>query len=597
MWAGGTSDLYSESRLKERVKFLTILFSVAFLIILLRLFYMQVIRGDEFAQVSESNRTQTIFLGAPRGNFYDTKGRKIVTNRPSWSLLYSVSGEEETPRNQIEKRLMSLQLPHPKRWKRRLREAYKTKRLVRLVDDVPSQTAFGIREMGDLMPGFQMEMEFRRDYPNGVLAPQIVGYLSEISKKELKEDFWFARKLGDLIGKMGLEKVLDSLIRGKDGGMLIEVDSFGRLKRVIRELAYQRGSSVQLTLDIDLQRLAQDELENTKTQRGAVVVLDAQTGAIRAWASAPTFDPSGSLAEDVMDENFPFFDRVYKGAYPPGSIYKIMTAIAGFESGVLKPGRKINCVGFVTLKDRRLKERKYRCWRKHGEVNYWKAMRMSCDSYFYLLGKAVGSQAIYETSIQFGLGKTVQTFLPGENEGTIPNPAWKRKRGLGGWSTGDTFNMSIGQGYVTVTPLQMAVMMGAVLTRGKIFQPFLIERIFDSEEPDFIQTEPLIVKEVELKDSTWESILYSTQLVVEKGTGKASRVPYLTLHGKTGTAQNPHGKDHAWFIAGGGYPDEEPKYIVCVFVENGGHGGSAAAPIARRIFKAALPPRPKGGSV
>ncbi|OVE77575.1 penicillin-binding protein 2 [bacterium F11] len=594
MWVGTTADRFSEKRFKERIRFVSIIFAIGFTGILLRLFYLQVMKGDDFALVSESNRTQTIFLGAPRGNFFDRNNKPLVTNRPSWSLMYSGATETDLTQENMVRRLRPFLESFTSRWERRLKQAFKSKQLVRLMEDVPTPTAFGIRETGDLLPGLRMEMEFRRDYPNGIQGIQLLGYLAEIDDQELKDDFWFARKSGDLIGKMGLEKILDSQLRGHDGGMLIEVDSVGRLKRVIRELPYQRGSSIHLTLDSHLQRVAQDALAETSTQRGAVVLMDVETGAVLTWVSSPAFDPSVSLAEVVTDANLPFFDRVYKGAYPPGSLFKIITAMAALESGLVRTKDKVKCLGHITLKDKRLKERRYGCWRRHGVVDFWKAMSESCDSYFYTISQKIGSQAIYEMGSRFGLGEPVQDALPGENPGVLPNPSWKRKRGLGGWSTGDTLNFSIGQGFLTSTPLQMAVMMAGLSTHGKTPRPYVISRIYSEAGITRFETRPSFLKPIKLKSTTWENILDATRMVVEKGTGKASAIPYLVVHGKTGTAQNPHGNDHAWFLAAAGYPHEPLKYSVCVFVENGGNGGSAAAPIARRVLKAALPPRSFG---
>jgi len=591
MWVGSATDTFSERRVKDRIRFISVMFAIGCGILLLRLFYLQVMKGDDFALVSESNRTHTIFLSAPRGNFYDYQWKKLITNRPSWSLMYSVPQDSIVSEESVSSRLKPFLDPFPSRWEKRLSRAFKTKQLVRLIEDVPSPIAFGMREMGELLPGLRMEMEFRRDYPNGSLSPQLLGYLGEIDEKELKNHVWFSRKPGDLIGKMGLERILDSNLRGQDGGMLIEVDSFGRLKKVLRELPYEEGSSVQVTLDVDIQRVAQEGLAQTRTKRGAAVVLDVQTGAIRAWVSSPLFDASFSLAEEVINPNLPFFDRVYKGAYPPGSVYKIMTAIAGFESGAIRMKEKVNCVGFVTLRDRRVRERKYRCWRKHGRVDFWRAISESCDTYFYLLAKKMGAVPIYETSVDFGFGAPVQTDLPNENRGNIPNPTWKRKKGLGGWATGDTLNMSIGQGYVTSTPLQVAVMMAGVVARGEIKKPYIINRVLDETGDVIFQAKPTLLKEVKLKEATWDKILFGTRLVITKGTGRVCHIPYLEVRGKTGTAQNPHGKDHAWFVASAGYPKEEPRYAVCVFVENGGNGGSVAAPIARRILETALPRR------
>jgi penicillin-binding protein 2 len=302
----------------------------------------------------------------------------------------------------------------------------------------------------------------------------------------------------------------------------------------------------------------------------------------------------GNMAEGLKDPRSPFLDRVYKGAYPPGSVFKIITAIAGFEKDALNTSEKINCIGYEVIQDKRNQERRYKCWKKHGYVDYWRAMAESCDSYFYLLGKKLGSQPIYEIGQMFGFGQTAQTMMTGENKGVLPNPTWKKRVGQGGWSLGDTYNMAIGQGFVTATPLQICVLMTGIATRGVMYHPYVVRTIEDANKKAIFKSETSPWKTVTLKDSTWDSLNKSLENVVTHGTGQASRIENLEVHGKTGTAQNPHGEDHAWFAGYAGYKGEKPSVAVCVFVENGGHGGAVAAPIVRRMLEVALPPKTEG---
>ncbi|MCG3204229.1 MAG: Peptidoglycan D,D-transpeptidase MrdA [Elusimicrobia bacterium] len=588
MWVGGNTDTFSEKRFRSRVRLASIFFAAGYLIILVRLFQLQVVRGGTFAQLSESNRTQVIYLRAPRGDFFDRKGRVFVTNQPTWSVVYSVPEKSTLGRNEVEETLRPFLTPFPSVWIKRLQKAFDSKQMVRLVENVPSQVAFLMREMELLLPGLRVVMEFRRGYPVGLFAPHLIGYLGEVGERELKGSL----KSGDLIGKMGLERIQDDKLRGHDGGMMIEVDSFGRLKQIIKELPYQKGSDVHLTLDLDVQRVAEEELSKSTTKRGAAVVVDVHTGAILAWASAPSFDPTGSMVEHLKDPHSPFLDRVFKGAYPPGSTYKIVTAIAGFEQNAIRTSERVNCVGFVTLPDGKGGEKKYKCWKRHGSVDYWQAMAESCDTYFYYLGQKLGSKAISDMSLQFGFGQAVQDNMVGENKGVTPNPTWKRKMGLGGWSTGDTYNMAIGQGFVTATPLQIAAMMMALATHGAIYRPYALDRIVDINGQVITQGTPLLWKSVQLRESTWEAIDRSLERVVTQGTGVATQISHLDVHGKTGTAQNPHGDDHAWFAGYAGYKDEQPSVALCVLIENGGHGGSVAGPVVRRLLETALPPKP-----
>lgn len=596
MWVGGSSDTFSERRFRGRVRGLSLAFAFGCAVIVIRLFDLQVLRGADMALLSESNRTQVIFLRAPRGDFFDRHGRAIVRNRPTWSLMYSVGEKHRKEGSAVRSALMPFLSPFPVTWERRLARAHQTGQMVRLVENVPDDLAFIMREMEHLFPGLRVVMEFRRGYPMGAYAAHLIGYLGEVSERELKVEDNSHLKLGDLIGKMGLERAEDEFLRGEDGGMLIEVDSVGRLKRVIKELPFQKGGSVHLTVDLDLQKIAEDSLAETPNKRGAVVFMDVNTGAILVWASAPSFDPLGSLADELKDPRFPFLDRVYRGAYPPASVFKPITAMAAFEKDMINTSRAVHCVGYVMLKDRTGGERKYRCWKTHGWVDYWRAMAESCDTYFYLLGQQIGSQSISEISSQFGLGQTTQDTLPGEVKGVVPNPNWKRRAGLGGWSTGDTFNMSIGQGYLTSTPLQVASFYQALATRGRTYMPYLVDTLNDGSGRIVEKSQPRLLREVKLKDVTWDRVHRSLEGVVQSGTAGGTRIDFLDVRGKTGTAQNPHGDDHAWFAGYAGYNGEPPRYAVAVFVENGGHGGVAAVPIARKIIEAALPmsAAPKG---
>lgn len=591
MWVGGQSDLFSEKRFAERIRWISVLFVIGYVIICFRLFYLQVLKGDDLEELSESNRTQTLFLRAPRGDFYDRKGRVLVSNRPSWAFMYSASQKDKDKISDIENKLAPFLRDFPDRWKKRLKKSSKTGQMVRLVEDVPDQISFAMREMGELVPGLHVVMEFRRDYPAGYLAGHLIGYLSEIDEEELEDEYWGSRRSGDLIGKVGLEKMMDHRLRGQDGGMLIEVDSVGRLKRLIKELPSQKGASVQLSLDLDIQKTAEDALAESTTGRGAVIVLEPDTGAVLAWVSGPKIDITGSIADDLVNPSKPFFNRAHRGTYPPGSPFKIITAIAGFKNNAIRINDEINCVGYVTLKDRRLVERTYKCWKTHGKVDFWKSLVESCDSYYYLLAEKIGADVIHETAISFGLGQLTQKDIPGERSGNVPSPQWKRRQGLGGWSTGDTYNMAIGQGFLTTTPIQMAVMTAGIATKGKVWQPYVIKKVVDPGKVESVETIPQMLHQINLNEETWNAIHRALLNVVRMGTGHASYIPYLDIYGKTGTAQNPHGNDHAWFVAFGGYPNEDKRIAVCVFVENGGNGSSVAAPIARRIFETAFPPK------
>ncbi len=589
MWVGGQSDLFSEKKFLTRIKLASIVFASLYGMITFRLFQLQVIKGADLAQLSESNRTQVVFLRSPRGDIIDRNGVAFVTNRPSWSLIYTRPEQVRGEKGKVMERLKPFLKEFPIYWEKRLQTSLKTGRVIRLVEDVPNNIAFAIQEMGELLPGLRVVMEFRRGYPQGFFAGHLIGYLAEIDERELGEEEWRGRKLGDLIGKVGLERLLDDDLRGEDGGVLVEVDSLGRLSRIIKEIPSKKGNALQLTVDLKLQKLAEEELAKAPTGRGAIVMMDVNNGDILAWASAPVFNPSDSMAEDLANPANPFLDRVYKGVYAPGSIFKIVTAMAALENNLVRLTEHVVCRGYEILKDKSKVERKYRCWKTHGEVSFFKSVIESCDVYFYLLGAKVGADAISRMALACGFGEPVMRMLPGERAGIVPNPLWKRKRGLGGWSTGDTYNMSIGQGFLSCTPLQIAAFMSGVATRGQFWRPMVIQRVVGADGQDMYVGRHELRSSLLLKDTTWDTLHKALNMVVEKGTGYGCYVPYLDVKGKTGTAQNPHGEDHAWFAAFAGYRGENPAVAVCVMVENGGGGGSVSAPIAGRMLRMALP--------
>lgn len=593
MWVGGQADVFSQKRFYGRVRLITVFFAISYVFIVCRLFYLQVLKGRDLELLSESNRTQIIFLRAPRGDIYDRNNKLLVSNRPSWSLMYSAPEKNQEKRQSVEKQLSPFLTSFPKHWKFRLQRAFRTGQMIRLVEDVPSTISFGLRELGELVPGLRVVMEFRRGYNADSIIGHLVGYLGEIDDRELRDEDWAQRKTGDLIGKMGLERVLDEKLRGRDGGMLIEVDSVGRLKRVIKELPSVKGTSIQLTIDDGLQSVAQQALNETATKRGAAVVMDVNTGHVLAWVSAPTFDPARLLAQDIVDPGLPFFDRVYRGAYAPGSVFKIVTAMAALDISAVRLSETIHCPGFVILPDKRGGERKYKCWKKHGNVNFMQAMSESCDTYYYLMGQKIGADEIYNMARQFGFGQSAQKLFSGEASGILLSPQLKRRRGWGGWSTGDTFNMAIGQGYITSTPLQLALLMCGVATKGQIWEPRFIEKTIETDRKAVTAPKKILLRLIQLKEHTWKTVTDSLRLVVTSGTGHGAYIPYLDVRGKTGTAQNPHGEDHAWFACYAGYLGEAPSIAVCVFVENGGGGGAVAVPIAKKILLQALPMRPK----
>jgi penicillin-binding protein 2 len=406
---------------------------------------------------------------------------------------------------------------------------------------------------------------------------------------------------GDEIGQYGLERRWEELLRGQSGGQQVEVDALGRRVRVLHEVTDIPGDTVHLTLDLELQEAAYEAL---KGKEGTLVVLDVNSGAVLALASTPAFDPNifarGIKNEEwsdlIKDRLRPLNNRAIQGQYPPGSTFKIIMAIAALEEGVVNPDAHIQDPGFFPFGNR-----SFRDWKKggHGAVNLHKAIVESCDTYFYQLGPKLGVDRIAKWARAFGLGEKTGLALDDERSGVIPDTQWKRKRFRQPWFPGETVSVAIGQGYVTVTPLQLANMMAAVANGGKLYRPYLVTKVESVDGATVREYKPELVRKIELKAETLNRVHKALADVVNGtgGTGGAARSPLIQVAGKTGTAQviemkgaylkseqlSYFNRDHAWFVSYA--PVDKPQIAVAVLVEHGGHGGSAAAPLAKKVFE------------
>jgi penicillin-binding protein 2 len=456
------------------------------------------------------------------------------------------------------------------------------------------------------LPGVTIEVTPLRHYLHEDLACHILGYLGEISDNQLQSGRYPENKPGDLIGKSGVERRWHGHLSGHPGGEQVEEDAQGRRIRVLSRKPPVPGSNLYLTIDKDLQRLAEKAMS---AKRGGVVAVDPNTGEILALVSRPSFDPNlfiGGIDRKTWislssSESSPLQDRVLTGQYPPGSIFKIIVALAALEEGLAPLDEEVFCNGAYYLGQHR-----FRCWKKHGHgrVNFHRAMVESCDVYFYTVGKRLGVDKIAYYSKQFGLGQATGFDVGNERGGLIPTSEWKLRRWGVPWQAGETISTSIGQSFVLVTPMQMAVMMSAVFNGGVIYKPQVTKMIKGTEGETLQEFAPEIVRKVKIKPEHLEYVKRALVGVVNqpRGTGSKARHPIFKVAGKTGTAQvislekektmAQTGKvpeqfqDHAWFVAAA--PAEDPKIAIAVLVENGGHGGSAAAPIAGELIEAYL---------
>jgi penicillin-binding protein 2 len=417
-----------------------------------------------------------------------------------------------------------------------------------------------------------------------------------------------AYRQGDFVGKNGLENIYESLLRGKKGYKEVEVDVSGRELKTLRKLSPESGNNLILTLDVKIQEELEKLMTETAEQNmnGSVVVMKVQTGEIIAITSKPSFDPNKFAAgispknwrDLVTDEWHPLQNRSIHGQYPPGSTYKIVTAIAGLGEGVIKPDTSIFCPGHFKLGRGR-----YRCWKKsgHGFMNLHDALVQSCDVYFYTIGHRLGIDTIAKYAKRFGLGRSTRLGLSREKKGLVPTTQWKLLNKKEPWLLGETISASIGQGFNLVTPIQQVIMMAAVANRGILLKPYLVKRIEGPEGQLRQEFFPEIIGQIGVDPDHLEQVRMALRDVVNgaRGTGKKSRLKNIIVSGKTGTAQVVRMKsdeelekgeaipvkyrDHAWFVAFAPY--EKPVLAVAIIVEHGGHGGATAGPIAGKIFK------------
>jgi penicillin-binding protein 2 len=483
-----------------------------------------------------------------------------------------------------------------------------------LKQDVGRDTLAAIEVNKFDLPGVSVDVNLRRHYIHERMAAHLIGYLSEISPTELKSGSYPDCRSGDLIGKFGAEKGYENLLRGKRGGRQVEVSANGLVMRILKTVEAEPGHNVYLTTDQRLQHRAETLLEGVV---GAAVAIEPDTGQVLALASSPSFDQNffvGGITHEqwnslISNPFRPMSNRAIQGEYPPGSTFKIITALAGLEEGVIDDQTILNCPGHY-----RFGNRVYRCWKKggHGKVDIIKAVEESCDVFFYQVGTRLGVDRLAWYAKAFGLGSPTGIFLDQEAHGLIPTAAWKKKRTGIPWQKGETLSVAIGQGFNLATPLQMAVLAAAVGNGGKRYQPMILDRIQSADGEVLQKNEPRLTGKLPISPVNLDRVKLGLWKVVngENGTARGSRLADIDLSGKTGTSQVVSRKEdealaeedipihlraHAWFVAYA--PSEHPTIAVAVVVEHGEHGSGAAAPIAREMIKTYLRKPPVNAQV
>jgi len=594
---------------------------VIFLLLMMRLWYLQVISYDRYRDLSEKNRIRYMPIAAARGPIYDRDGELLVDNRPAFGIA-ALRQDVDDPQQLLDQ--LAGFLPTPREELQRRWDAGKRLppyRPIMLAPDVDRDVMDRIQEHAVELPGVLTEVRPIRAYPYGESAAHLFGYLGEITEAELEglEDRDY--RPGDFVGKSGLEKTLEGELRGDDGERLIEVDVRGKELRIIKTADPVPGDRVFLTLKRDLQLATEAAFGD---QAGAAVALDVKTGEVLAMVNRPSFDPSlfasgisgKEWIELLQNPRHPLQDKTLRGQYPPGSTFKIVTALAALKAGVANARTTVDCTGAIEIGNR-----EFRCWKRegHGRTDLKKALRESCDVWFYQVALELGIDRIAQMAFDLGLGQDLDFLLSGAKPGLIPTRDWKRQRFRERWYDGETVIAAIGQGYVLTTPLQLAVMTAAVANGGTVLRPQLVRRIESIDGSVRLEKEPEVINRAELDPKQLAEVRRGLEAVVNEphGTGWQSKVRGIAVAGKTGTAQVVRRKsseeealdkdgdkipyrfrDHALFVAYA--PADDPQIAVAVVVEHGRHGSTAAAPIARVMFESYFgiepePPLPDPG--
>ncbi len=588
---------------KERFRYLKLFVAGAFLLIFVYLWYLQVIKGSDLRQLSENNRIRIREMVADRGMLLDRKGQILAHNRPSFEVFLVPEDIRSNP-EVLEKIGEILNLPQEEIGEKvkglKRRPAF---RPVKLKSDIDWDRLALIESNRIHLPGILVDVRPRRAYHYGSLASHLIGYIGEVDENELRQAKERTYRMGSMIGKYGVENEWEAQLKGVDGGRQIEVDALGREIKPLRSVEPFPGNNVVLTIDLDLQKVAEEAYQD---KNGALIAMDPKTGRILAMVSKPSFDPSifarGVSAEEwraLIDHPFhPLQNKGIQGQYPPGSVFKIVTAIAGLETGAITPETQITCTGLFPYGNR-----DFRCWKEkgHGTLNLHQALVESCDTYFYQVGLKVGVDAIAHYAGELGLGRKTGIGLPHEKAGIVPSTSWKKKRLGVQWYSGETLSFAVGQGYLNATPLQILTLISAVANGGRLHLPRVVERVENIYGEKLKEYPSEETGRADISEKTLRVIQEALMGAVNepRGTGYACALKQVKVAGKTGTAQVVRMaadfkkgdmnrmpikfRDHAWFAAYA--PFEDPRIAVAVLVEHGGYGGAAAAPIARKVIE------------
>ncbi len=541
------------------------------------LFDTQVLKAGYYRSLSENNRIRLVPLEAPRGRVLDRAGRLLATNRPAYHLV--ATPEDVTP-TVYPKLATLLGISEKEVRKRMSSEREYPFAPVLLQPDISQKLLFQIEELRPELPGVSIQTDGIRSYPYGEVASHLIGYLGKVSPEEYRAGDRARFGLNSLIGRTGLEKLFDGQLRGWRGGRQVEVNARGEMLRVITETPPVAGEDVVLTIDLEFQKKLAEIIEPKKA---TVAFLDLKSHELLALVSSPAFDPNVFVSPGggeerlgfLRDHRSPLLDRGVSASYPPGSVFKLVTALAALEAGKITPHTTFHCPGYFRLNGR---GRAFRCWRPegHGSLDLYRAIERSCNVYFYNVGRLVGPDTLAEMSRRLGLGQSFETELTNLAPGLVPDSVWKKSRMKEKWWPGETLSFAVGQGFLLVSPLQVLRLSAILAKDGEWIEPILIREAGSASKP--------LEKKMAIQSKNLQVIRQGMLKVVHSdyGTGQLARVDFGQLAGKTGTAQAPPHDPHAWMT--GFFPFKDPQIAFVVMLEHGGSGGIAAA----RVVKEAL---------
>lgn len=547
----------------------------ALIILGLGLFQLQVLEGPYYRTLSEKNRIRLIPTEAPRGRVFGRNGKLLATNRSSYDVVAIPEDMTRDGRVMLSK---MLDIPQKEILKRlRDRREYPFAPAI-IQKDISRELAFKIEERRPELPGVAIRVSGTRFYPYEETASHIIGYIGKINRDEYLSKDRKQFGMRSSIGRSGIERTLDDRLRGWRGGKQIEVNSRGQLIRVLSEKKPEPGEDIYTTIDLEFQKRVMEQIEG---KHASVALIDLETDGLIVMASSPGFDPnifvspseSDKRMKVLRDPEAPLLDRGLHAAYPPGSVFKLVTALSALEAGKITPGTRFMCRGHFRLNSR---SRKFHCWNKrgHGNLNLKEAIERSCNVYFFNLGKILSPEQIAKTAKKFGFAEALGIEIEQRTPGLIPDSKWKKERYKENWYGGETLNMAIGQGYVLTSPLQILKMTAIIAKDGGDVFPHLLKE----------NDRPVSKKRIDIPKEYFAVLKAGMFDVVESdlGTGQLARVDFMRVGGKTGTAQAT-GDSHSWMS--GFFPFQNPKIAFVVFVEHGGPGGITGAKLVKEILK------------